>query len=213
MAEEAQDMVYRMRVYPGIAYEYASPSSEALYGYTPEDLYADPGLGFRLIHPEDRPRFFDSSKSWDSVSRTMTVRIVRRDGTEIFVETSRNPVMDKDGRVVVVNGIVRDITERVRTEEALRIAKERSERANKDLRNVNRRLERATARANDLAAQAERANRLKGEFVANMGHEVRTPMTGVLGMTQLLLDTDLTAEQRGIPGDGAIISGLFADRH
>jgi PAS domain S-box-containing protein len=165
LAEHAQDVIFRYRRVPEPVMEYLSPAVVSVTGYRPEQFYADPKLIFRLIEPEDRPII---EQSWSSPDPgTLTVRWRRSSGDVVWTEQRAVAITDEAGRPVAVEGILRDITERVMAEQ------QRAE------------LERQLR-------QAERLDSL-GQLAGGIAHDFNNLLAVIAGYSEILSE-DLGAE-------------------
>jgi len=130
-------------------------------------------LGRRALHrvlPADRRQLLellDPLREGTAPTAAHEFRYLTSDGMVRWFGMVAFVAQDDVEGTPVITGTLTDVTERRETEAALKAARE----------------------------EAERANRARAEFLATVSHEIRTPINGVIGMTGLLLDTNLTAEQ------------------
>ncbi len=140
-------------------------------GYSPAESAYDPADPYRFVHPDDREGLERATSAYlagETKDYEAEYRLRHRDGSYRWTLARGVAERDESGKPRRIIGAVIDITDLKRAEAALREAKE----------------------------MAEAANQAKDEFLANVSHEIRTPMNAILGMTELVLDTTLTGDQR-----------------
>ena len=163
-------VVFLWRAAEGWPVEFVSETVRQ-FGYKPDDFYSGATPYSSIVHPDDIERVAEevTRHSREGVAAyTQEYRILTASGETRWIDDRTWVRRDETGRITHYQGIVLDITDRKQAELALVKAKE----------------------------AAEVAARTKSEFLANMSHEIRTPMNAIIGMTGLLLDTELTPLQR-----------------
>lgn len=117
-------MVYRARLIPAFRFEYLGGAVTAITGRSREDLYANPRSVLKAIHPDDaglvKQLMADPVALRRRLRKALLIRWLHPDGTIVWAEHRRVPVVDASGAIVAIEGIARDVTARVEVERRLR---------------------------------------------------------------------------------------------
>jgi PAS domain S-box-containing protein len=125
LIEDSQDVISRIRIYPDVEIEYLNPAAERIFGY-PLEQFRDGGSDFLLSLLADDQERADmreviAGRKFHAVKLR---RWIRADGREIWTEVRNYPVYDESGRLVALEGVLRDVTEREQAARAMKAIQE-----------------------------------------------------------------------------------------
>ena len=125
LVEHSGDLIYRYEFAPRRGFAYINAAAVTVTGYTPEEHYADPDLGFKRVHPDDRPILEQAAQGKLDPRQPLTLRWVRKDGSVVWTEQRNVNVHNEAGELVAIEGVARDITARKQAESNLQESEQR----------------------------------------------------------------------------------------
>ncbi len=182
----------------------ASIAHKDVFGYEPEDFFKNPQLWYELILPEDKPIVDNGFPVLQSGgSHKHEVRINHQNGQIRWIEAKMKPTLDENGKLIIIDGIVSDITRRKEYEEQILNKINEYQTLSKEYIFLNDKLVENLVKVQDInvkleiaKSKAEESDKLKSIFLSNMSHEVRTPLNSIIGFTELLDSNDIGEEKR-----------------
>lgn len=156
------DVIYRCHLNPNWAIQLLNNAIQDLSGYPPSDFVNRVRRFTNIIHPEDRSLVTDTI--YQAIAKrepfSITYRIIHADGSIRWVFEKGQGIFGPDGKIMCLDGVISDITEERRVNEA-------RQKAHEDM---------------------QRAYQLQQQFLNNITHEVRTPLTAVQGYAKMILE-------------------------
>lgn len=110
LAENVPDMIFRLRIRPDPRFEYVSPSSVDIGGYTPQEYYDDAAGVLGTVHPDDRERLQELLTDVDSETAEAELRWIHKEGHTFWGDIRVKKERDAAGHVVRISGVLRDVT-------------------------------------------------------------------------------------------------------
>ncbi|MEA2520786.1 MAG: hypothetical protein QOI81_432 [Actinomycetota bacterium] len=167
IVEHVQAVIYVDEAGDSMRTVYVSPQLFDLTGYTPEEWMEDPELWLKVAHVDDREAIASSyhtslvaESPWSA-----DYRLITRDGRTIWVHDETTIIRGEDGAPSFIQGVIFDVTERKLAEQALRESEQRER---------------------DAAERLRALDEMKNTFLAAVSHELRSPLTSILGLALTL---------------------------